>query len=149
MAQLADQVPWGRSTADEAFLEWIAPTLAEREPKPPSGYVVSLARLHERGFGVPAERFVHALCHHYKVELHNFSHNVFVSVCEGYLGEEALWNLWKHLFWGELYTERVHQGPRRAVHAGGLTLHVRENRRDLYIASKMTSNNRDWSKAWF
>ena len=28
-------------------------------------------------------------------------------------------------------------------------LHVRENRRDLYIPSNMTSNNRDWSKAWF
>ena len=53
---------------------WIAPTSAEREPKPPSGYVVSLARLHERGFGVPAGRFVCVLCHHYKV-LHNFSPN--------------------------------------------------------------------------
>ena len=113
MAQLGDLVPWGRSTTDEVFLEslvtdrvlppntdpsrpvWIAPTPAEKEPKPPSGYVVSLARLHERGFGVPTGRFVRALCHHYKVELHNFSPNtisqeaVFVAVCEGYLGVEA------------------------------------------------------------
>jgi len=72
MAQLADPVPWGKSTSTVAFLEtlfadgvlppntdpsrpvWIAPTSAEREPKPPSSYVVSLARLHEWGFGVPA-----------------------------------------------------------------------------------------------
>ena len=60
MAPLADPAPWGWSTADEAFLKtlvadgvlppntdpsrpvWIAPTPAEREPKPPSGYIVSL-----------------------------------------------------------------------------------------------------------
>ena len=65
------------------------------------------------------------------------------------MGVEAYWDLWKHLFRGELYTEHVQQGPRRAVHAGGLTLHMRDNRRELYIPSNMTSNNRDWSKALF
>ena len=87
--QLVDPVPWGRSTADRQHLEllvasgllapntdparpmWIAPR-SETTPNPPSGYVVSLARLHERGFGVPAGRFIRALCHHYGVELHNF-----------------------------------------------------------------------------
>ena len=79
---------------------WIAPTSAEREPQPSSGYVVSL------GFSVPAGRFNRALCHHYKVELHNFSPNsvsqaaVFVAVCKGYLEVEAHWELWKHLFAG-------------------------------------------------
>ena len=113
MAQLADPVPWGKSTATVAFLEtlvadgvlppntdsslpvWIVPTSAEREPKPPSGYIVSLAWLHERGFSIPTGRFIRVLCHHYKVELHNFSPNsisqavVFVAVCEGYLVVEA------------------------------------------------------------
>ena len=74
---------------------WITPTPEEREPQPPSGYVVSLARLHEWGFGIPAGRFIRALCHHYKVELHNFYPNsisqaaVFIAVCESYLGEEV------------------------------------------------------------
>jgi hypothetical protein len=54
---------------------WIAPGSSEMEPNPPSGYVVSLARLHERGFGVPAGRFFRALCRHYEVELHNFAPN--------------------------------------------------------------------------
>ena len=71
MAQLADPAPWGRSTADAAVLEtlvadgllppntdesrpvWIAPTPEERDPKPPSRYVVSLAWLHERGIRHP------------------------------------------------------------------------------------------------
>ena len=44
-------------------------------PRPPSGYIVSLVRLHEWGFGVPAGRFVRALCDHYGVELHNFAPN--------------------------------------------------------------------------
>ena len=81
-------VPWGKSIADKAFLDamvtagilppntdparpvWIAPG-SETEPKPPSSYVVSLARLHKRGFGIPAGRFLRALCRHYEVELHN------------------------------------------------------------------------------
>ena len=52
---------------------WIVPTPEEREPKPLSGYIVSLVRLHERGFGIPASKFVCALCHRYEVELHNFA----------------------------------------------------------------------------
>jgi len=62
MAQYADPVSWGKSTADEAFLEslvaagllapntdstrpvWIAPTSTELEPKPPSGYIISLVQ---------------------------------------------------------------------------------------------------------
>ena len=140
MVQLADPVPWGRSTADTALQEslvadgilppntdpsrpvWIAPTSAEREPQPPSGYVVSL------GFSVPTGRFIHALCHHYKVELHNFSPNaisqeaVFVAVCEVYLGVEAHWDLWKHLFRGgalhQARQARAEEGrPRRWPHA--------------------------------
>ena len=72
-------MPWGKSTATEAVLEqlvadrllplninserpaWISPRLEETEPNPPVGYVVSLMRLHERGFGVPVSRFMRAL----------------------------------------------------------------------------------------
>jgi len=35
---------------------WIPPWPEEIEPNPPSGYIVSLVRLHERGFGVPIGR---------------------------------------------------------------------------------------------
>ena len=89
---MVDPVSWGRSTTDTPYLEtlvaagllpvntdptrpvWIAPG-SETEPNAPSGYVVSLACLHERGFSFPAGRFVRALCHHYGVELHNFAPN--------------------------------------------------------------------------
>jgi len=167
--QLVDPVPWGWSTADRQHLEslvasgllapntdparplWIAPR-SEATPNPPSSYVVSLARLHERGFGVPAGRFIRALCHHCGVELHSFAPNaisqaaVFVAVCEGYLGIPVHWDLWRHLFRGELYTESVSAGVRRLVRAGGLTLQLRGSRKDLYIPCKMTTNNSEWDR---
>ena len=117
MADIQEPLPWGRPTATEAVLErlvedrllplnpnsgtpaWISPRPEETELNPPAGYVVSLVRLHERGFGVPVGRFMRALCDHYGAELHNFSPNsisqaaVFVALCEGYLGIEAHWDV--------------------------------------------------------
>ena len=102
----------------------------EIEPNPPSGYIVSLVRLHERGFGIPVGRFIRALCDHYGVELHNFGPNsilqaaIFVALCEGYLGIEAHWDLWIQLFRGELYIENVQGQPKRFACAGGMMLHL-------------------------
>jgi hypothetical protein len=68
---------------------------SEADPTPPPGYVVSFTPFHERGFGMPANRFMRALPHYYRVELHNFNPNsiaqatIFVAVCEGFLGIEA------------------------------------------------------------
>ena len=113
MTQYGEPLPWGKSSATEAVLRglvdegllppntnpsrpvWIPLRAEESEPNPPSGYIVSLVRLHERGFGVPVGRFIRALCDYYGVELHNFGPNsisqaaVFVTLCEGYLGIEA------------------------------------------------------------
>ena len=131
MTQIEEPSPWGKSTATAVVLEqvaderllpinsnpsqpvWIPPRPEEVEPNPPSGYIVSLVRLHERGFGLPVGRFMRALCDYFGVELHNFSPNsisqaaVFVTVCEGYLGIEAHWDLWIHLFRGELFIDNA------------------------------------------
>ena len=59
-----------------------------------------------------------ALCNYYGVELHNFGSNsisqaaAFIALCEGYLEIEAHWNLWIHLFRGELYIENVRGSQR-------------------------------------
>jgi hypothetical protein len=118
--------------------------------------VVSFVRFHERGFMAPASRFMRALCHHYGVELHNFVLNVisqaatFVGVCEGFLGIPVNWDLWVHLFRGELFTlSTSEQRTRRAVHAGGLSLAVRSQRKDDYIPCMMTTNNAGWEWGWF
>jgi hypothetical protein len=71
--------------------EWLAPG-SEAEPTPPPGYVVSFTPFHERGFAMPASRFMRALPHYYRVELHNFNSNsiaqaaIFMVVCKGFLG---------------------------------------------------------------
>jgi hypothetical protein len=42
--------------------EWMSPS--EADLTPPPGYVVSFIPFHERGFGVPASRFMRALLHY-------------------------------------------------------------------------------------
>ena len=45
---------------------WLLPG-DEDEPSPPKGYVVSFAIFHERGFTVPAHRFLRGLLDYYQV----------------------------------------------------------------------------------
>ena len=66
-----------RSVIDSKRLEWIAP-LGEPEPRPRDGYIVSFMSFHERGLGLPADRFMRALPHYYGVEVHNFNPNSIV-----------------------------------------------------------------------
>jgi hypothetical protein len=117
-----------RPLSDERQPEWIPPA-SGAALSPPPGYVVSFVSFHERGFGVPASRFMRAILHNYGVELHNLSPNsisqaaIFVAVCEGYLGIAPHWDLWTHLFSAELFASPT--GERRvraAVRAGGCIL---------------------------
>ncbi|CAN6216624.1 unnamed protein product [Urochloa humidicola] len=132
MVVLRDPALWSPSTMDTRYLEslvvvellpritdkenleWITPPRSHGVPNPLPGYVVSLACLHERGSCAPTGRFIRALCNHYQVEFHNFAPNAisqaatFVGVCEGFLGIPMHWNLWVHLFRGELHTFTLH-----------------------------------------
>jgi hypothetical protein len=38
---------------------------------------------------------------------------------------------------------------RRAVRAGGVSVSLRETRKELYIPCTMTSNNDEWERGWF
>jgi hypothetical protein len=152
---IIDPLPWPRSTATRLALSelvtaghlavnedgrpaaWIDPPATDREPNLPHGYVVSFIRFHERGFVAPASRFLRGLCFHYGVELHNFAPNAislaatFVGVCKGFLGIPVNWDLWVHLFRAELHTATTPEPKtRRAVRAGGVTIAVRETRRE-------------------
>jgi hypothetical protein len=58
--------------------------------------------------------------------------------------------MWVHLFRGQLHTLTTgKRGTRRAVRAGGLTLALRDTRKELYLSCTLTSNNTDWEKGWF
>jgi hypothetical protein len=55
-----------------------------------------------------------------------------------------------HLFRAELRTLTTHEPQvRRAVHAGGLSISLRDSRREFYIPCTMTSNNTEWERGWF
>jgi hypothetical protein len=96
------------------------------------------------------------LCYHYGVELHNFTPNAisqaetFVGVCKGFLGIPVNWDLWVHLFRAELHTLTTPELKIcRAVRADGMTIALRNTRRELYIPCTMTSNNAEWERGWF
>ena len=84
----------------------------------------------------------------FQPQLHLTGGGLF-AVCEGYLGIEAHWDLWIHLFRGELFVENARGQLKRFARTGGLTLHVRSYRKNLYIPSNMTTNNAGWSRGWF
>jgi hypothetical protein len=128
----------------------------DREPNPPYGYVVSFIRHQERGFTAPVSRFMRRLCHHYGEELHNSAPNAisqaatFVGVCEGFLGISVNWDFWVHLFRAELHTlATAETRVRWAVRAGGLSISLRDSRKEFYIPCTMTSNNVEWERGWF
>jgi len=139
--------------------EWIAPTADHRERSTPTGYVVSFAKFHRHGLGAPPSRFMRALCHHYWVELQHFSPNaitvaaVFAAVCDGYLGMMPHWELWLHLYRGELFNAPAGAaGVRRPVRAWCLNLVLKTGkteRRREYIPVGLSTNHAGWDSQWF
>jgi hypothetical protein len=126
------------------------------EPNPPYDYVISFIRFHEQGFATPASCFMRALCYLYGVDLHNFTPNAisqaatFVGVCEGFLGIPVNWDLWVHLICVELHTLTTPEPKiRHAVHAGGMTIALRNTRREHHIPCTITSSNAEWERGWF
>jgi hypothetical protein len=135
--------------------EWMAPP-SGATPSPPQGYVLSFVSFHERGFGVPASRFMRAILHTYGVELHNLSPNsiaqaaIFAAVCEGFLGIAPHWDLWTHLFSVELFASTT--GERRVrmvVQADGCILQLRQAWAQQYIPAILVSSNKGWQRRWF
>ena len=134
--------------------EWIAPPASRMEPQLPEGYVVSFAKFHHHGLGAPPSRFMWALCFHYEVELQHFSPNaitvaaVFAAVCEGYLGVMPHWELWLHLYRGELFNAPTRTaGVRKHVWAECLNLVLKTKKTERpheYIPVGLSSNHAGW-----
>jgi len=143
-----------RPLKDVEFPEWIVPSANDREPNPPPGYVVCFLSFLDRGFGISAGRLIRAILHYYEVELHNLNPNsvmqaaVFATVCEGFLGVPAHWNLWLHLFKAEMSARYV-GGEKIPLRVGGCTLQLHQQRTGQYIWSSMPSSNRGWQNGWF
>jgi hypothetical protein len=135
--------------------EWMVPP-SGATLSPPSGYVLSFVSFHERGFGVPASRFMRAILYFYGVELHNLNPNsiaqaaIFTAVCEGFLRIDPHWDLWTHLFSVKPFASTT--GEKRvcmAVRAGGCILQLRQARAQQYIPAILVSLNKGWQRRWF
>ena len=112
-------------------VEWLVPG-HEGAPVPPDGYVISFAPFHERGLTVPPHPFFRDLLHHYQIELQHLNPNriqhiaAFIAMCEGYLGIEPHFKLWRYFFSiSVMKKERSRETP---VPMGCTGIHLRGQR---------------------
>ena len=109
-------------------MEWIVPS-GEDEPSPPNGYVISFIPFHERGLVTPPHRFLRGLLHYYGIELQHLNPNgiqhisAFIALCEGYLGIESHFELWKYFFAVELQ-KKERKKPDLAVPMRCASIHL-------------------------
>jgi hypothetical protein len=101
--QLLRLVEAGQLPPLTGTVEWIVPA-DESVPRPPSGYVVSFVTFYERGFSVPADRFIRGVLFVYGLQLQHLNPNniqqmaAFEAMCEGFLSIGAHWHLFQYFF---------------------------------------------------
>ena len=119
-------------------IEWLVPD-REGAPAPPDGFVVSFAPFHERGLAIPPYPFVRGLLHHYQIELQRLNPNgiqhiaAFIALCEGYLGIEPHFELWRYFFSVSLHKKRERSGD-LSVPMGWAGIHLQGHRSVEYMA---------------
>jgi len=121
----------------------------ESELAPPEGYVVSFAIFHEQGFAVPAHRFLRGLLDYYQVELEHLTPNgvqhmmTFVALCEGFLGIDPHFDLWRHFFTVSLSKRKI-GGKDVNVPMGCASIHLRPTRSRDYPLMHLSTSNKGW-----
>jgi hypothetical protein len=121
-------------------------------PSPLDGYVVSFMHFHERGLATPAYRFLQGLLHYYKIELQHLNPNrilhmaAFVSLCEGFLGIEPHFDLWRYFFIVRLQKKRERGRQDLHMPMGCAGIHLRCNRAREYMSLWLSSSNKGWHK---
>ncbi|XP_039814432.1 uncharacterized protein LOC120677347 [Panicum virgatum] len=139
-------------------IEWILPE-GEREPKPPSGYVVSFACFYEWGFASPPHAFFQGLLHHYDLELQHLDPNgiqhiaAFIALCEGFLGAPPFFQLFRYLFSFSVFKAKL-GGVLTPVPIGCASIRLRRGngpsfRADEYMPMALTKEDGKWHATWF
>ena len=110
-------------------VEWLVPG-REDALAPPDGYIVSFVLFHERGLAVPPHPFFQGLLHHYQIELQHLNPNgiqhimAVIAMCEGYLGIELHFKLWRYFFSISLIKKKE-RGRETPVSMGCACIHLR------------------------
>jgi hypothetical protein len=111
---------------------------------------VSFVAFHERGFSVPAGRFIRGVLFVYGLQLQHLNPNsiqqmaAFEAMCEGYLVIGANWPLFQYFF---RFT-CLRDGSRVAT-INCANFRTKQGRGDDYIPVTLTSSNSGWHKGWF
>jgi hypothetical protein len=147
--QLLRLIKAGQLPPLTAAVEWKVPR-DESMPRPPKGFVVSFVAFHERGFSVPAGRFIHGVLFEYGFQLQHLNLNniqqmkAFEAMCEGYLGISAHWHLFRYFVMFACLKDGSQAATIRCAN-----LRMKQGRSDDYIPSPLTSSNSGWHKGCF
>jgi hypothetical protein len=110
---------------------------------------VSFVAFHERGFSIPAGRFIRRVLFAYGLQLQHLNPNsiqqvaAFETMCEGFLGIGAHWDLFRYFFRFACLTEGS-----CAATIGYANLRTKQGCGDDYIPVSLTSSNIGWHKGW-
>lgn len=78
-------------------------------PNPPAGFTVMFLSFLYRGLSLPAHEFLHCLLRTYEIQLWQLTPNsilhvdVFITLCDAFLGIEPHFGLWKKIFFEKRY----------------------------------------------
>lgn len=119
--------------------------------------MISFVAFHERGLALPPRRALHGLLNYYGIELHHLNPNgiqhlmAFFTLCEGFLGIEPHFDLWRYFFAINLLRLKGEDSqPERDSPLGCAGIHLRNNRSFENIPLKLVSSNKEWrSKCFF
>ena len=140
-------------------VEWIVPNTDDRRPDCPDGYIVSFVSFHERGFSVPASRFLRGVLYENGLELQHLNPNgvlmmsAFATLCEGYLAAAPNFLLFRHFFSFALQKESVSMGDghkeQHPAPIGCAGLRRKTARAPSYIPGELPTSNKGWHPRWF
>jgi len=115
---------------------------------------MSFAHFHERRFAIPAHKFFWGLLDYYQVELQHLTPNrvqhmaTLVALCEGFLGIDPHFDLWRHFFTVSLSKRRV-GGKEVNVPMGCASIHLRHTRSRDYPLMRLSTSNKGWHSQCF
>ena len=72
----------------------------------------------------------------------------FVALCEGFLGIDPHFDLWRHFFTVSLSKRRV-GGKEVNVPMGCASIHLRHTRSRDYPLMRLSTSNKGWHSQWF
>jgi hypothetical protein len=68
----------------------------------------------------------------------------FIALCEGYLGIDPHFDLWRYFFAANLQKKRERNQSDRLMPMGCASIHLRNNLADKYMALKLPTSNKGW-----